>query len=112
MKDVASSLGVSVVAVSKALRDAPDIGAELKDRVRARCGEMGFQPNLQARGLATKRTFSVGLLIPNLSHFFFADIAQSVASKLHPRGYTLALANSNGDAAVERKEFEGMLARN
>lgn len=111
MKDVASSLGVSVVAISKALRDAPDIGAELKERVRKRCVELDFHPNLLARGLATQRTFSVGLMIPNLSHSFFADIAQGIAGQLHARGYTLALANSEGDPALERKELEGMLAR-
>lgn len=111
MKDIARDLGVSAVTVSKALRDAPDIGREMKRLVRQRCKELNFHANLAARSLVTSKTFSVGLVVPDLLHSFFAEIAMGVARKLHPRGYTLVLSNSQEDPALEKREVERLLAR-
>ena len=111
MKDIAKELGLSVATISKALSDAPDIGREMKLLVRRRCEELNYQPNAAARCLVTSRTMAVGLVVPDLLKSFFAEIALGVARKLHPRGYTLVLSNSQEDPALERREVEQLLAR-
>lgn len=79
MKDIASDLGVSVVTISKVLRNHPDVGDETRERVLARVKELDYRPNLAARGLATGRTYLVGLVVPDLLHAFFAEIAKSLS---------------------------------
>ena len=111
MKDIARDLGLSVATISKALRDAPDIGHEMKILVRKRCEELNYQPNPAARSLVTSRTMAVGLVVPDLLKSFFAEIAMGVARRLHPRGYTLVLSNSQEDPKLERREVEQLLAR-
>ena len=111
MKDIARDLGLSVATISKALRDAPDIGREMKILVRKRCEELNYQPNPAARSLVTSRTMTVGLVVPDLLKSFFAEIAMGVARRLHPRGYTLVLSNSQEDPQLERREVEQLLAR-
>ncbi len=111
LKDIAKSLGISAAAVSKALRDAGDISPALKKMVLKRARELNYQPDLVARSLATRRTYAVGLVVPDLSISFFADIAKGVARLLQPRGYTLVLVISEEDPALERREIEHLLAR-
>ena len=111
MKDVARELGLSVATISKALSDAPDIGREVKLLVRKRCEELNYQPNPVARSLVTSKTMAVGLVVPDLLKSFFAEIAMGVARKLHPRGYTLVLSNSQEDPELERREVKQLLAR-
>ena len=79
MKDIARDLGVSVVTISKVLRDHPDIGEETRARVMARIRELDYRPNLLARNLASGRTHLVGLVVPDLRHSFFAEIAESLS---------------------------------
>src|ERR1035437_5302199 len=111
MKDIATDLGLSVATISKALRDARDIGREMKVLVRKRCEELHYQPNLAARGLWTSRTMAIGLVVPDLLNSFFAEIAMGVARKLHPCGYTLMLSNSQEDPRLESQEVAQLLAR-
>jgi len=111
LKDIAKDLGVSAAAVCKALRDAPDISPDLKQRVRKRARQLGYQPDLAARSLATRRSYAVGLVIPDLSHSFFAEIARGAARVLHARGYTLVLADSDENPNLERQAVEQLLGR-
>ena len=75
MKDIARDLGVSVVTVSKVLRNHSDISEETRERVLARIKEVDYRPNIAARSLVTGRTYLVGLVVPSLLHPFFAEIA-------------------------------------
>ena len=61
MKDIAQDLGLSVVTVSKVLREHPDIGEETRQRVLQRVKELDYQPNVLARSLVTGRSYLVGL---------------------------------------------------
>jgi LacI family transcriptional regulator len=112
MKDIAQDLGISVVAVSKALKDHKDISKETKERVRQRMKELNYRPNLVARSLTEGRTYTVALVVPGLMHSFFAEIAHGVGKTLRPKGYTLVLSNSEEDSEIEAKEIETLLARN
>ena len=82
LKDIAHDLGVSVVTVSKVLRGNADIGEATRKRVLKRMKELNYQPNMMARGLASGRTYTVGLVVPDLVHPFFAEFAKSLSGVL------------------------------
>jgi LacI family transcriptional regulator len=111
MKDIAHDLGVSVMTVSKALRNHTDISAQTRDRVLARARKLGYQPNWIARSLVTRRTHMVGLVIPDMMHSFFAEVAKGVTQKFQPLGYQIVISNSDENAAVEESQIQLLLAR-
>jgi len=111
MKDIARELGVSVVTVSKVLRNHPDVGERTRERVLARVKELDYRPNLAARGLVTGRTYLIGLIVPGLLHPFFADIAKSISDILREQGYYLIISSSEEDPDLEEQEINQLLAR-
>lgn len=111
LKDIASDLGLSAVTVSKVVRNHPDIGEETRNRVLQRMKEMNYQPNLAARSLITGQTWTMGIVVPDLLHPFFASIAQSLSHEIRAKGYGLLIASSDDDAALEQLQIEQMLAR-
>ncbi len=82
LKDIAADVGVSTITVSKVLRNKPDVGEETRKRVLQRVKELNYRPNLLARGLASGRSNTVGLIVPDLVHTFFAEFAKGLKSGL------------------------------
>jgi LacI family transcriptional regulator len=111
MKDIARDLGVSVITISKVLRNHPDVGDETRERVLARVKELDYRPNLAARSLVTGRTYLVGLVVPDLLHPFFAEIAKSLSETLRGSGYYLIVSSSEEDPDIEEQEINQLLAR-
>ena len=111
MKDIAADLGLSVVTVSKVFRGRSDIGDETRGRVLARMAELNYQPNVAARSLATGRSYTMGFVVPDLMHPFFAEIAKYMAGVLRAQGYHLMMSSSLDEAAVEADQLEHLLNR-
>jgi LacI family transcriptional regulator len=111
LKDIAADLGVSTVTVSKVLRGGLDIGERTRARVLKRMAELNYQPNMQARGLASGRSFAVGLIVPDLVHPFFGEFAKYLAGSLRASGLALVLASSEEDPEIERQEIRTLLNR-
>ncbi len=111
LKDIARDLGVSVVTVSKVLRGNTDIGEETRKRVLKRMKELNYQPNMLARGLASGKTYTVGLVVPDLTHPFFAEFAKSLSGVLRSGNRALILASSEEDPDLEQQEVDQLLAR-
>ena len=112
LKDIAKDLGVSIVTVSKVLRNHDDIGPETRARVQKRLKELNYQPNLAARALVTGRTSLMGLVVPDLVHSFFAQLAKELSRVLRKKGYGLIISSSDEDHELENEEIAHMLARN
>jgi LacI family transcriptional regulator len=111
MKDIANELGLSVVTVSKVLRNHPDIGEETRKRVLKRMKELDYQPNFAARSLITGHSLSIGLVVPDLLHPFFAQIAKAISAEIRTRGYCLLISSSDEDPQVEEQEIRQLVAR-
>ena len=111
MKDIAEDLGVSLMTVSKALRSHSDISEETRQRVLKRMRELNYQPDWIARSMVTGRTYLVGLVLPDLMHSFFAEVAMGVARKLQPLGYQVVIANTQEDPELEKRNLEVLTAR-
>jgi LacI family transcriptional regulator len=111
LKDIARDLDVSVMTVSKVVRGCADVGAETRSRVLARIKELNYQPNWVARSLAARRTFMIGLIVPDLMHSFFAEIAKGVSAAIRPFGYDVVICNSEENGELESSEVDRLLAR-
>jgi LacI family transcriptional regulator len=111
MRDIAADLGVSVITVSKVLRNQGRISSAMRQRVLQRAKELNYRPDLLARSLATGRTYLIGMIVPDLMHPFFAAIAKALARSLRQKGYTLVISSSDEDPDLELQEIETLLAR-
>jgi len=111
MKDIARDLGLSTVTISKVLRGHSDIGEETRKRVLKRMQELNYQPNFAARALITGRTWTIGLVVPDLLHPFFAQVAKAISAGVRGQGYSLIITSSEEYPELERQEIEQLLAR-
>ncbi len=111
MKDIARDLGVSQMTVSKALRNHSDISEQTRERVLKRMRELNYQPDWIARSMVTRRTYLVGLVLPDLMHSFFAEVAGGVARKLQPLGYQVVILNTEENAEAESRHVENLINR-
>jgi LacI family transcriptional regulator len=111
LSDIAKDLNISVVTVSKALRNKGRISARTRNRVLKRAKELDYRPNWVARSLVTRRTYTIGLLLPDFTHPFFADIAKTIAETVRPRGYHVIISYFEEDPRLERVEADSLLAR-
>lgn len=111
LQDIANDLQVSVVTVSKVLRNQGNISTATRKRVLQRAKQLGYQTNWIARSLVTRRTYTVGLLLPDFTHPFFAEIAKAVAETIRPHGYHLIISYFEEDPSLEENEANSLLAR-
>jgi len=111
MKDIARDLGVSVVTVSKVVRNLPEISDETRRRVLKRIKELDYRPNQAARSLATGRTFMMGLVVPDLVHPFFAEVAKGASRVFREKQYGLMISSSEQDPELEKQEIHQMIGR-
>ncbi len=94
MADVAREANVSAMTVSRVLNDKGEIAEATRRRVLEVVEELGFRPSRVARSLATDQTFTIGLVVPNITHSFFAEIAFSAETFAWEREYNILLCNT------------------
>src|SRR5579883_3193635 len=111
MKDIAKDLGLSVVTISKVLRNHPDIAEETRERVLRRIKELDYQPNIMARSLVTGRSYLIGLVVPDLLHPFFAQLAKALSATIAKHGYSTIISSSEENAQLEAQEIRHLAAR-
>jgi DNA-binding LacI/PurR family transcriptional regulator len=92
IKDIAKAAGVSHPTVSRALSDSPLISRETKARIQRLAKEMGYSPNALARGLVTRQTRTVGVVVTTLADPFVAEIVQGIEATAHDHGYSVILS--------------------
>jgi LacI family transcriptional regulator len=100
-----------VVTISKVLRDHPDIAEETRERVLRRVKELDYQPNTLARGLVTGRSYLIGLVVPDLLHPFFAEVAKALSTVVGKRGYSLIISSSEENPELEAREIQQLAGR-
>jgi DNA-binding LacI/PurR family transcriptional regulator len=111
LKDIAQHLNVSVMTVSKALRDAPDVSAATKSRVKTLAHQMGYVPDSSAQGLRTKTTKLFGLVIPSITNPIFARMVVAIEERAHELGYDILLAHSLNKPDREEVCIRRLLSR-
>lgn len=97
IKDVALRAGVSVTTVSHVVNETRHVSAEVRERVEGAIRDLGYVPSAVARSLKSNNTRTVGMLIPNSSNPYFAEIVRVVEDRCYAAGYTLVLCNTDDE---------------
>jgi len=111
LKDIAAQAGVSVMTVSKVMRDASDISAATKKRVRALAEQMGYVPDSTAQGLRNRTSRLFGLVISAMTNPVFARVVMAIEAQAHELGYDLIVAHSLNMPEREQTIIRRLLSR-
>ncbi len=113
LRDVAAAARVHPATASRALNPETRIlvSEDTARRVTAAAAKLGYRPNPVARSLRTRRSHTVGVLIPDLNNPLFPPIVRGLEDKLAAAGYVALIGNTDADASRERLLFEQMRAR-
>ncbi|WP_372775347.1 LacI family DNA-binding transcriptional regulator [Mangrovibacterium sp.] len=110
--DIAKKLNLSKSTVSRALRDHPDISQKTKDAVRRVAKELNYMPNAIAASFRYKRSKIIGLIVPQISYFFFPSVIRGVEEIAHKNGYKLLILQSNESYEREIANLDILVANN
>ncbi len=109
IKDIAKRLGISPSTVSRALKDHPDISQKTKDQVLELAKELKYRPNPTALRLRKQENKTIGVIIPQIVHYFFSSVISGIEDYAYENGYTVFLAQSNENYEREKTNVELML---
>lgn len=108
IKDIARELGISPSTVSRALKDHPDISSKTKLAVNALAEKLNYQPNIVALNLRQQKTFTIGVVIPELVHFFFSTVISGIEDVAYQAGYSVILSQSNESYEREKTDIKAL----
>lgn len=111
IKDVADNAGVSIATVSKVINNKGSISRETQLKVLESVKEIGYQKNMAATSIRTKRSMTTGLIIPSITNPFFPVLAQNVEEEFVNNDYTMFLCNTNRDENTEIKYLQRLVER-
>jgi DNA-binding LacI/PurR family transcriptional regulator len=106
IKDVAQKVGVTAATVSNVIRSKGPVAEKTRTRVLQAIEELGYRPNLMARGLQQGKSMTLALLLPNIANPFYPEIALEVENVARGHGYQLLLCNTHDDPEVGRHYLE------
>ena len=111
LEDIARSLNVSKMTVSRAINNHPEISRETRARVLVAARKMNYRPNQFARALSTNRSYLIGIVVPDLMHSYFAEICRGVESHARPAGYQNLICSTDEEMQKEMDEVDALLSR-
>src|SRR5512137_686124 len=111
LKDISQRAGVSVMTVSKALRDEPDVSTITKTRIKLLAQQMGYVPDSTAQGLRNRRTRLFGLVISSMTNPIYSRVVVAIEERASKLGYDILLAHTLSDPEREEVCLRRLLAR-
>jgi LacI family transcriptional regulator len=111
LNDVAQKAGVSTATVSRCLNSPDRVSKRTRDKVERAINILGYTPNFGARVMASKRTYTIGAIIPTMENAIFARGIQAFQDELHIQGYTLLIASSSYDPQIEEEQIHTLVSR-
>lgn len=108
IKDIARELGISPSTVSRALKDHPDISPETKKAVNELAEKLNYTPNIVALSLRQSKTNTIGVIIPELVHFFFSTVISGIEDVAYSAGYNVIITQSNESLQREKTDIKAL----
>lgn len=110
--EIARICGVSKATVSRVINNIPQgVGAETREKVLRTVQELNYRPNALARSVATSKSGTVGLVIPDVSNFFYSKVVRGVTDYMDNCGYSIIVANSDFDPEQEARQLLQLVDR-
>ena len=109
--DVAKKAGVSMATVSRVVNGNPNVKPGTRKKVMEVIDELDYRPNAVARGLASKKTTTVGVIIPDVTNVYFSSLARGIDDVATMYKYNIILANSDGNEEKEIQVFNTLLVK-
>src|SRR5210317_485560 len=95
LKQIARELDVSISTVSKALHDSSEISQETREKIQAFAKFSNYRPNNIALSLKNRKTKTIGVIIPEIVHYFFSNVIKGIEQFANEKGYNIIIAVSN-----------------
>lgn len=112
IKDIAERAGVSITTVSQILNNKGSrFSEETRSRVMRIVEETNYKPDFIAQSMITKRSRMIGMIVPDVTDFFFSKLIEGVETYMNSLGYMIILCNSKHDKALEKKYFDELMHR-
>lgn len=111
IREVARHAGVSTASISRALNNPESVSVDLRTRIDAAIAELGYIPDAAARALSSRRTRTIGAIVPTVDNAMFARGIEALQSYLSLQGYLLLLATNGYDPEVEYQQAQNMASR-
>lgn len=109
--DVAREAGVSMATVSRVVNGNPNVKPSTRKKVSDVIDRLNYRPNAVARGLASKKTTTVGVIIPDVTNLYFSSLARGIDDIASMYNYNIILTNSDGDTEKEKRVLNTVLAQ-
>jgi LacI family transcriptional regulator len=109
IKDIARELNISTSTVSRALKDYPGISDDTKKKVKNLAEKLHYRPNAVALSLRKSKSFTIGVIIPEVVHFFFSTVISGIEEIAYANGYNVILCQTNEKLQRELSSIETML---
>lgn len=112
MKDIAKLAGVSQPTVSRVVNGNPTVDSEVRERVEKIILQQGFKPNTSAKTLRSSSSKIIGVILFDLSNYYYLEMIRYVEKAAGENGYTVIILNSQGDKTLEKEHILNLQARN
>jgi len=109
LNDLAQALGLSPSTVSRALVNHPDVSEATKKRAHLLADQLNYHPNPLAAGLRRGHTNTLGVIVPHITGYFFAQVIEGIISEARAAGFTVMVCQSDDDAQHEAQAVELLL---
>ena len=109
IKDIARALNISISTVSRALRGMPEIHPDTRNAVVKLAEELDYQPNQLAKNLVKSRTKTIGVIVPNLSYYFFSAMLNSIEEAALQAGYSVLVCQTNESYLREITNIQNLM---
>jgi len=111
LKQIAENLGISITTVSKALKNYPDVSKKTKTLVKDEAKKLRYKPNVFAVNLRTRRSRTVGLIIPEVVHHFFSSVINGIIEYAEKKGYLVIILQSNESFKLEKRQIDLLISK-
>ena len=109
IKDIAKELGISVSTVSRALQNHPDISEQTKESVRNCALRLNYKPNIMASNLRRSKNTTIGVILPELNHHFFASVLDGIEQAANEAGYNIIICQTRESVKQEIKAIQTLI---
>ncbi len=108
LEDVAAAAGVSMMTVSRAINGRPGVSAEVRDRILKTAGSLGYRPSRLARGLASRKTSTLGIILPDISNPYFSILAKAATDVARAADKNVFIMNTDEDPGLEEAALSSL----